>query len=137
MIPQVGSPVQFPPIQTLGFKFLFQEAFLASFMQSLCQNGNNSNHLPLFFPHSLFFLQSDEMSLVSFAFGKRQIHFLIFSHAQHSKKTAHGGDQNTSLKQFLLILFFVITLFLIFLQHHGNIVSKLGCQHCLKRDEGF
>lgn len=132
--------VQLPRLQrTLIwiFNFSFQEAFPVSFMKSLCQNGNNSNHLRLFFPCSLFLLQSDETSLVSFPFGNGQIHFLIFSHAQHSKETAHGGDQNTSLKQFLLILCFVIILFLFFLQHHGYIEWKLDCQHHLKRDERF
>lgn len=131
-----GNLLYFPPFKDFEF-LIYQEAFPVSFMKSLCQHGNNSNHLRLFFPCSLFLLQCDETGLVSFPFLNRQIHFLIFSHTQHSKKTAHGGDQNTSLKPFLLILCFAFIPFLFFLQHHGTTESKLGCQHHLKIDELF
>lgn len=130
--------VQLPPVQRAFiwiFNFFFRKLFLYHSWSLFVRMEIILTHLRLFSPCSLFLLQSDETSLVSFPFGNRQIHFLIFSHAKHSKKTAHGGDQNTSLKPFLLILCFVIILFLFFLQHHGNIESKLGCQQHLKRDK--
>lgn len=133
-----GNLFNFPPFKELSFgffNFFFRKLFLYHSWSLFVRMEIILTHLRLFFPCSLFLLQSDETSLVSFPFGNRQIHFLIFSHAKHSKKTAHGGDQNTSLKPFLLILCFVIILFLFFLQHHGNIESKLGCQQHLKRDE--
>lgn len=121
-----GNLLYFPPFKDFEF-LIYQEAFPVSFMKSLCQHGNNSNHLRLFFPCSLFLLQCDETGLVSFPFLNRQIHFLIFSHAQHSKKTAHKGDQNTSLKPFLL--FFFLTVLQLFLFSFSFSIMELLSQN--------
>lgn len=124
----------------LSFWFLYQEAFPVSFMNYLCQHRNNSNHLSLFFPGSLFLLQSDETGLVSFPFINRQIHFQIFSHAQHSstaRKQLTGVIKTPHWNHFCLFCVLQLFFFSFFLQYHGNIESKLGCQHHLKIDELF
>lgn len=119
---------------------LHKEAFPVSFMHSLWQNGNNSNHLLslIYFSLVLFFYCS-LMKLVWSASHLLIGRFTFWFSVTHNtaRKQLMGMIKTPHWNHFCLFCVLQLFFFLLFLQRHGTIESKLGCQHHLKIDELF